>query len=81
MHEMLKTYFGNNDKGRTQTFEWISRFKRRETLAEDCEHSGHPFTGRTEKDVKKVHKIVSKDQQITISDTSDILGLLYEECQ
>jgi hypothetical protein len=27
MHEMLKTAFGDNTMGRTQTFEWFSRFK------------------------------------------------------
>jgi hypothetical protein len=28
MHEMLKTAFSDNGMGRTQTFEWFSRFKR-----------------------------------------------------
>jgi hypothetical protein len=27
-HEMLKTAFGDNVMGRTQTFEWFPRFKR-----------------------------------------------------
>jgi hypothetical protein len=27
-HEMLKTAFGDDAMGRTQTFEWFSRFKR-----------------------------------------------------
>jgi hypothetical protein len=33
-HEMIKTAFGDNAMGRTQTFEWFSRFKRRETSVE-----------------------------------------------
>jgi hypothetical protein len=30
-HEMLKTAFGDDAMGRTQTFEWFSRFKLGET--------------------------------------------------
>jgi hypothetical protein len=31
-HEMLKTAFGDNAMGRTQTFEWFSRFKHRSNI-------------------------------------------------
>jgi hypothetical protein len=31
MHEIMKTDFGDNAMGRTQTFEWFSRFKHEET--------------------------------------------------
>jgi hypothetical protein len=49
MYEMLKTAFGDNGIWKKQTFERFSRFKHRETLVEDCECSGNPFTGCTQK--------------------------------
>jgi hypothetical protein len=39
-HEMIKTAFGDNAMGRTQTFEWFSRFK---TWIEHQEHVGDLF--------------------------------------
>jgi hypothetical protein len=52
---MLKTAFGDSAKGRTQTFECFSQFKRQETWVEDCEHSGH--TSHTDENVEKVCSI------------------------
>jgi hypothetical protein len=46
-HEMLKTAFGDNAMGRTQTFEWFSRFKRGSNIKSmlviffDCEGIVH----------------------------------------
>jgi hypothetical protein len=62
MHEMLKTAFSDNGMGRTQTFEWFSRFKRGQDLVEDCEHSDCPSTGCTDKNVDEVRKTVNKEQ-------------------
>jgi hypothetical protein len=30
-------------------------------MIEDCECSGHPFTGRTDKNIEEVRKIVNED--------------------
>jgi hypothetical protein len=62
MHEMLKTAFDDNATGRTQTFEWFSQFKCKQTAIEDCEHSGPPSTGHTDENVEIVLKIVIEDQ-------------------
>jgi hypothetical protein len=43
----------------THAFEWLSHFKCEETSVEDFEHSGRPFTGHTDKNMDKVHKIVT----------------------
>jgi hypothetical protein len=66
-HGMLKTAFGDNAMGRTQTFEWFSRFKRGETSVEDSERLGRPSTGRTDENVENVRKIVNEDRRNTIT--------------
>jgi hypothetical protein len=47
MREMLRTAFSDNVVGRTQAFEWFSRFRPGETLVGDSEHSCCPSTGHT----------------------------------
>jgi hypothetical protein len=76
-HEMLKTAFGDDAMGRTQTFEWFSRFKRGETSVKDSEHSGRLSTGRTDGNVENVRKIVNEDRRNTITETTGRLDLSY----
>jgi hypothetical protein len=45
-----------------QSSEWFCHLKRGETFIQDCELSGCPYTGPTDENVEKVHKIVNKDQ-------------------
>jgi hypothetical protein len=42
-----------------QMFELFSQFKCEETSVEDCERSGCPSTGHTDKNMEKVHKIIN----------------------
>jgi hypothetical protein len=80
-HEMLKTAFGDNAMGRTQTFELFNPFKRRETFVEDSEHAGCPSTGYTDENVENIRKIVNEDRQNTIAEIAGRLGLSYGTCQ
>ena len=41
-YEMLKTAFGEQAMGRSQTFHWISRFKAGRTPTDDDEPCGRP---------------------------------------
>jgi hypothetical protein len=41
-YEMLKTAFGEQAMGRSQTFQWFSRFNAGRTSIDDDEHSGQP---------------------------------------
>jgi hypothetical protein len=50
-------------------------------LVEDYERSGHPSTGFSDEHVEKVHKIVNKDQRISISEIAGRLDLSYGTCQ
>jgi vacuolar-type H+-ATPase catalytic subunit A/Vma1 len=71
-HEMLKRAFGDNAMGRTQIFQWFSRFKRGETSVEDSECSG-----RIDENMENVHKIVNEDRRNTITEIAGKLGLSY----
>lgn len=62
MHKILAVAFGDNAVVRTWAFECLSQFRRREILLEDCEHSGHPSTGHTNKNLENVYKIFDRDQ-------------------
>ena len=46
-YEMLKTAFGEQAKGRSQTFQWFSRFKASRTSTDDDERSGRPMSNST----------------------------------
>ena len=43
-YEMLKTAFGEQAMGRSQTFQWFSRFKAGRTSTDDDERSGRPVS-------------------------------------
>ena len=45
-YEMLKTAFGEQTMGRSQTFQWFSRFKAGRTSTDD-ERSGRPVSSST----------------------------------
>ena len=43
-NEMLKTAFGEQAMGRSQTFQWFCRFKAGRTSTDDDERSGQPVS-------------------------------------
>ena len=45
-YEMLKTAFGEQAMGRTQIFQWFSRFKAGRTSTDDDERCGRPDYSR-----------------------------------
>ena len=46
-YEMLKTAFGEQAMGRSQTFQWLSRFKAGRTSIDDDKRSGQPVSSST----------------------------------
>ncbi|PNF25395.1 hypothetical protein B7P43_G09782 [Cryptotermes secundus] len=48
--EMLKTAYKDDAMGKTQVFEWFSRFKNGEMSIDDKPRSGRPSTARTHED-------------------------------
>ena len=48
-YEMLKTAFGEQAIGRSQTFQWFSWFKAGRTSTDDDEHSDRPVPSSRQK--------------------------------
>ncbi|VVC25091.1 Hypothetical protein CINCED_3A016760 [Cinara cedri] len=51
--EMLKTAYKGDALGKTQVFEWFSRYKSSEMSIDDQARSGCPSTARTDENVEK----------------------------
>lgn len=54
MHKILTIAFSDNTVVRSWAFEYMSQIRCGEILREDSEHSGHPSTGHTNKNVENV---------------------------
>ena len=58
-YEMLKTAFGEQAMGRSQTFQWFSRFKAGRTLTDDDESSDQPVSSSAPQMIERVHQIIA----------------------
>ena len=57
-YEMLKTAFGEQAMGRSQTFQWFSRFKAGRTSIDDDERSGRPVSSSIPEMIERVCQII-----------------------
>ena len=78
-YEMLKTAFGEQAMGRSQTFQWFSRFKAGRTWIDDDEHSGRPVFSSTPEMIERVCQFIRKDRRRTIGEVSMLVGLGLRE--
>ena len=65
-YEMLKTAFGEQAMGRSQTFQWFSQFKAGRTSTDDDERSGRPVSSSTPEMIERVRQIIREDRLRTI---------------
>jgi len=79
-YEMLKTAFGEQAMGRSQTFQWFSRFKAGRTSIDDDERSGRPVSSSTPEMIERVHQIIRKDRRRTIDEVSMLVGISHGTC-
>ncbi|PNF20484.1 hypothetical protein B7P43_G06264 [Cryptotermes secundus] len=70
--EMLKTAYKDDAMGKTQVFEWFSRFKNGEMSIDDKPRSGRPSTARTHENVEKVREIINEDRRRTIEEIVEL---------
>ena len=59
-YEMLKTAFGEQAMGRSQTFQWFSRFEAGRTSIDDDERSGRPVSSSTPEVIERVHQLSAR---------------------
>jgi len=53
-YEMLKTAFGEQAMGHSQTFQWFSRFKAGRTSIDDDERSDQPVSSSTPEMIERL---------------------------
>ncbi|PNF27671.1 hypothetical protein B7P43_G14595 [Cryptotermes secundus] len=73
--EMLKTAYKDDAMGKTQVFEWFSRFKNGEMSIDDKPRSGRPSTARTHENVEKIREIIKGDRRRTIEEIVELSGV------
>jgi len=69
-YEMLKTAFGEEAMGLSQTFQWFSRFKAGRISTDDDELSGRPVSSSTPEMIERVRQIIREDRRLTIDEVS-----------
>jgi hypothetical protein len=75
-YEMLKTAFGEQAIGRSQTFEWFSRFKADRTSIDNDERSGRPVSSSMREMIKRVRQIIREDRRRTIDEVSMLVEIV-----
>jgi len=79
-YETLKTAFGEQAMGRSQTFQWFSQFKAGRTSIDGDECSGRPVSSSTPKMIDTVHKINNEDCHRTNDEVSMLVGISDGTC-
>lgn len=79
-YEMLKTAFGEQAMGHSQTFQWFSRFKAGRTSIDDDERSGQPVSSSTPEMIERVRQIIREDRRRTIDEVSMLVGISHGTC-
>jgi len=74
---MLKTVFGEQAMGCSQTFQWFSRFKGGRTSTDDDERSGQPVSSSMPQMIEKVCQIIREDRHRTIDEVSMLVGIIH----
>ena len=77
---MLKTTFGEKAMGRSQTFQWFSRFKAGRTSTDDDEGSGRSVSSSTPEMIERLRQIIRKERRRTIDEVSMLVGISHRTC-
>lgn len=78
---MLKTAYKDDAMGKTQVYEWFSRFKNGDMSIDDKPRSGRPSTARTDENVEQIRELVLTDRRQTIDQLSEISGISWSSIQ
>jgi len=65
-YQLLQQAYGEDEMGRTQVFDWFSRFKEGRTSFESDPRSGRPSTSRNEEMIAKVRIIVRNSRRLRV---------------
>jgi transposase len=62
---MLETAYREAALGKTQVYEWFSRFRNGELSLADQPRSGRPSTSRTDEKIARICALILEDRQIS----------------
>jgi len=79
-YEMLKTTFGEQAMGHSQTFQWFSQFQAGRTSTDDDERSGQPVCSSMPEMINTVRQIIHEDRHRTIDEVSMLVGIGHGTC-
>jgi len=79
-YEMLKTSFGEQAMGHSQTFQWFSWFKAGISSTDDHECSGRPVSSSTPEMIERVLQIIREDRRHTTDEVSMLVGISRGTC-
>ena len=65
--------------GRSQTFQWFSRFKAGRTLTDDDERSGRPVSSSTP-EIIEIVRLIREDRRRTTDEVSMLMGISHGTC-
>ena len=77
---MLKTAFGEQAMGRSQTFQWFSRLKAGRTSTDDDDRSGWSVSSLTPEMIERVRQIIREGRRRTINEVSMLVGISHRTC-
>ena len=63
--------------GRSQTFQWFSRFKAGRTSTDDDERSGRPVSSSTSETIERVRQIIREGRRRTTDEVSLLVGISH----
>jgi hypothetical protein len=78
--EMLRTEFGNEALGRTQTHESWKRLKDGRTSTENDPRSRLPSVSKTDEIVAKVKKVISSNCRLTVREVAEEASISRTVC-
>lgn len=78
---MMKTAYKEDALGKTQVYEWFSRFKNGDMTVDDKPRSGRPSTARTDQNVEKIGVLVREDRRRTIEELELLSGISWSSVQ
>jgi transposase len=77
---MLETAYKEAALGKTQVYEWFSRFRNGELSPADQSRSGRPSTSRMDENIARICELILEDRHRT-DELVDLSGVSWSSCQ
>jgi len=78
---MLEKAYKEVAMGKTQVYDWFSRFRNGELSLADQPRSGRPSTSQTDENIARIRELILEDRHRTTDDLVDLSGVSWSSCQ